>query len=322
MAKPKAIDLFSGCGGLTLGLKQAGFRVVGAIEIDPLAAETYRKNHRGVKVWQNDICELPVDLVMQRLRLEPGQLDLVAGCPPCQGFSTLTTLNGRITRDDPRNDLVFHFLRFVHGLRPKAVMMENVPGLAKDRRIEEIVALLEGLGYQITRDVLDAADYGVPQRRKRFILLGGLGRKVSFGETVAERRTVRWALAQLTESARADRLHTLPETRRPEVWARIRQIPHDGGSRVALGEEHQLECHRDCDGFKDVYGRMAWDAPSPTITGGCCNPSKGAFSPPNGRSHHFTPRGRATSDISSRLFFLAEAWQISRSSNDRQCIAP
>ena len=81
--KPRAIDLFSGCGGLTLGLKQAGFRVVGAVEIDPLAVETYQANHKKVFVWEKDIRKLSVRKVRKHLDLKPGQLDLLAGCPPC-----------------------------------------------------------------------------------------------------------------------------------------------------------------------------------------------------------------------------------------------
>jgi DNA (cytosine-5)-methyltransferase 1 len=277
MDKPKAIDLFSGCGGLTLGLKQAGFRVIGAVEIDPLAVETYSANHKDVAVWANDIGRLPVRLVMRRLKLRPGQLDLLAGCPPCQGFSTMTTLNGRHGKDDPRNDLVFHFLRFVIGLRPKAVMMENVPGLATDRRMNDILALLAGLGYRCNPDVLDAADYGVPQRRRRFILVAGRRAKIQFGSRTRRQRTVKEAFNKLGRRIKNDPLHDFPETRSERVKALIRLIPRDGGSRMDLGDEHQLDCHRRCDGFSDVYGRMAWNKVSPTITGGCCNPSKGRF---------------------------------------------
>lgn len=179
--KPLAIDLFSGCGGLTLGLKRAGFQVVGAIEIDPLAVETYRANHRGVEIWSQDIRALSVAKVMRRLRLARGQLDLLSACPPCQGFSRMTTLNGRVAKNDPRNDLVFEFVRFVRGLLPKAVMMENVPGLTKDKRLLRVVRELEALGYKCTQGILDAANYGVPQRRRRFILLAGRRGSIPFG---------------------------------------------------------------------------------------------------------------------------------------------
>lgn len=276
-AKPIAVDLFSGCGGLTLGLKQAGFRVLGAVEIDPLAVETYKANHKSVKVWKQDIRKVQAVDMARRLKLRRGQLDLLAGCPPCQGFSTLTTLNGHTDQDDPRNDLVLQFLRFVRAFRPKAIMMENVPGLAKDARLERFLSALTAMGYQCSYNVLDAAKYGVPQRRRRFILLAGYRKSISFGKPSPEIRTVREALRGLGRQVRHDPLHTLPQKRSEKVKRLIASIPKNGGSRLDLGAELQLACHQSCDGFKDVYGRMAWDDVAPTITGGCFNPSKGRF---------------------------------------------
>jgi len=277
MSRPKAIDLFSGCGGLTLGLKQAGFRVIGAVEINSLAVETYKVNHKRVHVWEKDICNLSIAEVKRKLNLKPGELDLLAGCPPCQGFSTMTTLNGKYTSDDPRNDLVFQFLRFVRGLRPKAIMMENVPALAKDRRMTEMLAQLESLGYKCTTDILNAQHYGVPQRRRRFILLAGRREKISFAREARIKPVVRDAFAKLGSSARLDPLHNYKEKRTESVRKRIRSIPSNGGSRFDLGEKHQLKCHQAFDGFKDIYGRMRWDKVAPTITTGCFNPSKGRF---------------------------------------------
>lgn len=277
MRKPTAIDLFSGCGGLTQGLKQAGFRVIGSVENDTLAIETYKANHKRVVVWGQDICGLSVAEVMRRLKLRRGQLDLLAGCPPCQGFSMMRTLNGRYAPVDSRNDLVFQLVRFVRGLRPKAVMMENVPGLARDKRIHRVIEELERLGYRCRHAVLDAADYGVPQRRRRLILLAGRGKEIGFAPRVHRRRTVREAFRRLAIRSKRDPLQTLPETRSEKVRKLIRLVPKDGGGRLDLGYTRQLPCHRNFDGFKDVYGRMAWDDVAPTITGGCCNPSKGRF---------------------------------------------
>jgi DNA (cytosine-5)-methyltransferase 1 len=276
MKKPRAIDLFSGCGGLTLGLKQAGFRVVGAIEIDPLAVETYKANHKRVVIWEKDITNISGAKVMRRLKIRRGQLDLLAGCPPCQGFSTMTTLNGRIGQDE-QNDLVFQFLRFVRALRPKAVMLENVPRLAKNWRFKKLHSELLKLGYGVNHGILNAANYGVPQRRRRLILVAGKGSTIPFGTRTRRKRTVREFFAKLGQRAKTDALHNLRENRTDKVKKLITQIPPNGGSRLDLGRKRQLACHKKCNGFKDVYGRMAWDDVSPTITGGCFNPSKGRF---------------------------------------------
>ncbi len=275
---PTAVDLFSGAGGLTLGLRRARFRVLGAVEVDPLAAETYRSNFTSVHLWEMDIRRLSVARVMRELALHPGSLDLLAGCPPCQGFSTLRSLNGHRSVVDDRNDLVLQFERFVRGLRPRAVMLENVPGLATDRRLTGLVSTLEAMGYSVTTSVLDASRYGVPQRRRRMILVAGRRRAIPLAAGEEQTATVREAIGQLPRPGRSgDPLHDLGETRQPKIRELIARIPRDGGSRVSLGEETQLGCHQRCDGFYDVYGRMAWDDVAPTITSGCVNPSKGRF---------------------------------------------
>lgn len=276
--KPKAIDLFSGCGGLTLGLKNAGFRVVAAVEIDELAASTYRTNHPEVRHWRIDIRKLSGRRLLQELGLKRGELDLLAGCPPCQGFSSMRRLNGKRRVRDDQNDLVFEYLRLVRSLRPKALMMENVPGLRENHRMPRLCAELRRLGYIVSVDVKDARHYGVPQRRRRLIMLAARGCEIPFAPKARCSRTVRHAFSKLSRrQASADPLHNVPERRDGKVMKIIRRIPKDGGSRSDLGEAAQLRCHRGFDGFHDVYGRMSWGDVSPTITGGCCNPSKGRF---------------------------------------------
>lgn len=277
-----ALDLFAGAGGLTLGLQRAGFTVLGAVEMHPLACSTYADNHPGVRLWQDDIRDLTGEQILAGVGLRPGELDLLAGCPPCQGFSSLRTLNGRQAPDEPRNDLVREYGRLVAQLEPRAVLMENVPGLARDGRMAELIDLLEGLGYPARSGcrILNAADYGVPQNRRRLVLTAVRGGELAPAAYIGPRRSVREALAGLPPAgASGDPLHDLPEKRSTRVTALIRQVPLDGGSRSAL--EKQLSCHTGFDGFKDVYGRMAWDRPAPTITGGCHNPSKGRFLHPD-----------------------------------------
>src|SRR6266850_7420959 len=272
-----AIDLFSGCGGLTLGLKRAGFNVIGAIEIDQLAASTYTRNHPGVRVWDKDIRKIKTREMMRSLGIHPGQLDLLAGCPPCQGFSSIRTRNQKTTTDK-RNSLIFEFLRFVRAFRPKTIMMENVPGLTGYYRFKEFTDKLSAEGYEIEPNILNAADYGVPQRRRRLIVLGGLSGKIDFAIPSANRRTVRDAIGSMPPAGKSgDPLHDLKEIRSEKILKRIKKIPKNGGSRSALGKRGQLKCHIRCEGFRDVYGRMGWKDVAPTITSGCTNPSKGRF---------------------------------------------
>jgi len=275
---PTAIDLFCGCGGLTVGLKKAGFKVLGVVDVDPLSVKTYKANHKDVKVWEADIRDLDPFDVAAALKLKNKRIDLLAGCPPCQGFSTIRTLNGAIAVKDPRNDLLLEFQRFVEALRPRTVMLENVPGLAKDGRFTSFCNYMEKLGYLGEYRILNAAEYGVPQRRRRLIYLAGLGFKLSFAGKARKLKTVRDAIDGLPKAGvSGDNVHDLAEHRTPKVMKIIQLIPKNGGSRKDLPKKFQLQCHKRCNGFKDVYGRMKWDDVAPTITSGCFNPSKGRF---------------------------------------------
>src|SRR3972149_992002 len=281
MKKYTAMDLFSGCGGLTLGLKQAGFRVVGAIEIDSLATETYGKNHPEVKIWQKDIRKIKGVEVLHALGLKKGELDLLAGGAPCQGFSSMRTRNGKKRVRDERNNLVFDYLRLVKALLPKAVMMENVPALAKNSRMKILKKDLGALGYDLngTPLILNTANYGVPQRRRRMILVCSMVGRVELPAGETEKVTVRDALGGLPRPGKSgDLLHDMKEKRNSHIKEMIRGIPKNGGGRIDLPEKFRLACHKKLlGGFKDVSGRMSWENVAPTITGGCVSPSKGRF---------------------------------------------
>lgn len=282
MKKYTAIDLFCGAGGLTCGLKQAGFDVLAGVELHEVAAETYRINHKSTLLLQEDICRISPADVMRTLGIQPKELSLLAGCPPCQGFSSLRTRNKNHCVNDQRNELIFEFIRWVRVFMPKCIMLENVPSLAKDSRIRIAIAQLKDLGYFINDKSLrveDIADYGVPQRRKRMILTASLYGYVTPPDAVTNKSTVKDAIAFLPQAGiSGDPLHDLPEERSEKIKKMISLIPQNGGSRTDLPEEYWLECHkRYPGGFKDVYGRMRWDDVAPTITGGCHNPSKGRF---------------------------------------------
>jgi len=276
--KHSAIDLFSGCGGLSQGLKEAGFKVLGAVDNAPLSVKTYKANHPEVHVWERDIYSLQPNVLKREFDLKKGELDLLAGCPPCQGFSTIRTLNGSKRIRDSRKNLLLEFQRFVEALRPKAVMLENVPGLAVDNRFVNFRRWMKRNGYMGNYLILNAAEYGVPQRRRRLIYVAGLGFDIPFAERIDKRETVEDAIGDLPRAGESgDPVHDMPERRSEKVLGIIRRIPKNGGSRTDLPNEDQLECHKRCNGFKDVYGRMAWHDVAPTITSGCFNPSKGRF---------------------------------------------
>ena len=263
---------------MSVGLKRAGFQVLGAVEVDPLCVRTYKANHDDVRVWKMDIQDLQPEELKSALGLRKGELGLLAGCPPCQGFSTMRTLNGAVVVEDPRNDLLFEILRFVEALLPRTVMMENVPGLAADRRFSLFIKRLDKIGYLGDHRILDAVEYRVPQRRRRLIYLAGYGMRIPFADRARRMKTVEAAIGGLPRAGNSgDPIHDMPEHRTPRIRDLIRRIPKDGGSRTDLPEEFQLDCHKRCNGFKDVYGRMAWESPAPTITSGCFNPSKGRF---------------------------------------------
>ncbi len=244
--RPTAIDLFSGAGGSTQGLADAGFDVIGAVEFDAIAAESYRLNHPAVRLWEQDIKTLTAIGVGRELRLAPGELGLLKACPPCQGFSSLA--EGRIGPDDPRNELVRHTVRFVRALRPKAVLVENVPGLGRDRRSSELLASLRQLGYNGRSYHVNAVNFGVPQRRKRLIILALRGLRSILPDSLSpadpeEPRTVRQTFDQLSCEVADDDPLSLPRVLPAKVLKRIEAIPV-GGNRFDLPVELQLDCHR------------------------------------------------------------------------------
>lgn len=170
------LDLFAGAGGLSEGLSEAGFHSLFASEIVPVYANTYKLNHPGAKVFTADIRSLDADEVLADLGLERGQLDLLAGGPPCQGFSINAPVRSIL---DQRNHLFKEYLRFVDTFAPRAVLIENVPGLVSFEHGATLHAILDALaqlGYGADVRILGAAYYGVPQMRWRTIILGLRGK--------------------------------------------------------------------------------------------------------------------------------------------------
>lgn len=286
-----AIDLFAGCGGLTAGLRAAGFNVVAAVEKDHDAAESYIANHRDVRLYHQDIRDVSPEQVLDDLRMAPGEVDLIAGCPPCQGFTRLTEHRDH---EDPRNALVRQYLRFVRDVAPRACMLENVPGLIKRGKpfFDELCEGLKEAGYLVTYDVVEMADYGVPQFRKRLVLLASREGRIGIpAPTHKKKCTVRSAIGKLPSPPLRSKVvagEVVPRYEwhyardvAPVVRRRLEHAIANGGNRSGLPVDLRLACHeRRPNGYFDVYGAMRWHAPSPTITSGCTNASKGRFGHP------------------------------------------
>lgn len=284
---PTAVDLFSGCGGVTEALKRRHFRVVAAVDNDPVACATYRANHPKVHLYEDNI-ESVSPYTIRRDDLGSQDLDLLIVCAPCQPFSS----QGRRNATDERIPLIFNSVRFAKALKPKLIFFENVPGLASSRFRKVLSTLkrdLRTIGYMMgDPELIDAADYGVPQRRQRCILLA---KKNSMPPRLQSpitpegmRCTVRdtiGTLERLKSGQRhpVDPLHFARE-HQPIALERLFHIPTDGGSRFSLPESLVLPCHKDHSGHPDVYGRMVWDDVSPTLTTGCTDITKGRFAHP------------------------------------------
>jgi DNA (cytosine-5)-methyltransferase 1 len=294
-----AIDLFCGAGGLTHGLKRAGFKVVAGVEIDNEIAKTYEVNHPDTKLIIKDLREVTGKEILEKAGLK--EIDLVAGCPPCQGFSSLTS---KYKKDDPKNDLVLEMARIIEELRPEMVMMENVSGIANRGRpiLNEFVSRLESYGYVVNMGVLQMADYGVPQSRKRFVLLAGKGFRIEFPkksncrggdenknlkpwlklEDVIRNMKEPVTISEAMQSGgpKKHNWHIVGDLR--EISIKRLKALDEGNNRVSLPKELRPKCHKKSDkGFSNVYGRLSWNQVPPTITCGFTTPAMGRFGHPS-----------------------------------------
>ena len=170
--KPTIISTFAGCGGSSLGYKWAGFKELLAIEWDQNAVDTFKLNFPDVPVWQKDIREVKGKEILEFTGLKPGQLDVLDGSPPCQGFSMA---RGKRSVTDDRNDLSYEFIRLINELKPKVFVMENVAGMVKGKmrgRFKEIMIALKETGYNVRCKMMNSVYYDVPQSRQRLIWIG------------------------------------------------------------------------------------------------------------------------------------------------------
>ena len=195
MKQINVLDLFCGAGGLSKGFEMADFNIVLGVDKNPRVKETYLKNHKNSNFINEDIENLTSENILPYFN--GSEVDVVIGGPPCQGFS----MSGKREEDDPRNQLIFHYLRIIEELNPKAFVMENVQGLvnlAGGKFYNQIVEGFCKLGYSVESKVLTASDYGVPQNRKRIFFIGNrLGKPVKFPIPKSYKVTVRDAIDDL-----------------------------------------------------------------------------------------------------------------------------
>ncbi len=206
--RPIGIDLFAGAGGLSLGFEQAGFDVVAAVEIDPVHCAVHEYNFPNSAVICASVVDLTGDEIRQRAGLGSKDVDCVFGGAPCQGFSMI----GKRVLDDPRNQLVFHYVRLVQELQPKYCVFENVKGLTVGKHkqfLSELIDALDQIGYDVLLPykVLNAADYGVPQDRRRLFLIGARkGLPLPVYPEATQKVTVLEAIGDLPDADGFDRL--------------------------------------------------------------------------------------------------------------------
>lgn len=292
------IDSFSGAGGLSLGLKWAGFNVIYSFDNDPYCIETQNKNfkHLGHKAELRSIEDaLNDNKFLKSFGLKEKELFLLAGGPPCQGFSVQ-----RIGQDqDERNDLINSYAEFVLKLKPKYFLMENVPGITGKRGsvlLEAALKKLSNHGYWIHQRTLDAQDYGVPQRRKRVFIIGerndGNTSMYNYPSPItsdkADKTTVREVIGHLPPPPENGKEHVSIKNHRSDRLSEINkkrlEALKPGQGREHLPKALIAKCHeRDAKeiGHRNVYGRMEWDDVAPTITARFDSFTRGKFGHPD-----------------------------------------
>jgi DNA (cytosine-5)-methyltransferase 1 len=288
------VDLFAGAGGFSLAAKNCGIKIVAAVELNKYACATYRDNlveDEKPLLYERNILDLsPEDVLTDHFSFDR-ECDVLLGGPPCQGFSVHRINNAGV--QDPRNELVFRYFEYVKVLQPKIFLMENVPGILWPRHnffLNQLYVQGKAAGYTMHPPaVIDARDFGVPQRRKRVFILGvrddqeldiAWPPQATHGDQVATEQNSNlkpWVnAAEVFLKAVGDNdPNNIHMNHSPELIEVFRNTPINGGSRNESGRV--LSCHANHNGHRDVYGRIDPSVPGPTMTTACINPSKGRF---------------------------------------------
>jgi len=283
-------DLFAGAGGLTEGFRKAEFSPAVAVEYDRWAAATYAANF-GRHVLASPIEEIQVRRVKgglewqghnvngEPIAIKSPLIDVLVGGPPCQGFSPLGRMKDW-SKNDPRNRLWRQYAKVLEIVNPKVFVIENVPELLTSAEFVMLKRVVTKLGYEVCFDVLNAAHFGVPQVRRRAIIIGSrIGRPTLPPQTL-ERPTVKDAIGDLPKKPRGTPTWHEPRKPTPKSLERYRAVP-EGGNRFDL-MKNRPDITPDCwmnkkTGSTDVFGRMWWDRPAPTIRTEFFKPEKGRY---------------------------------------------
>jgi DNA (cytosine-5)-methyltransferase 1 len=307
-----AFDMFQGAGGATIGLINAGFEVVGALDIDRKACNTYKTN-LGIEPICADIRDISGKELLQYYGYNIGDIDLVVGCPPCQSFSSLRRTTHPNTLD-ARTDLIAVFAERIKEIMPKVVIFENVPGIIGKKGIpffKKYLEKMEKLGYKTSWNKLNSADFGVPQIRNRIVALSVYGintfpelpkkthSKKEKKDELKKWVTVRTCIENLPPLEAGERndlyYNHIARSHTHRIMKMIKHIPKNGGGRKDLPYKMWLECHKKLKnrkGAENIYGRLWWDRPSGTMTSRCTTPSSGRFLHPE-QDRAITPREAA-----------------------------
>jgi len=282
-----AVDVFCGAGGLTYGLRQVGIKVIRGIDIDVHAKKTYESNNPGAKFVNKDIKRITANEITENIDRSK-TLFLLAGCAPCQPFSMQ---NRKQTVRDSRRSLMSSFARLVDEIVPEYVLVENVPGFMKKSNIyhTEFIKILKRHKYKYAEDILNAAEFGVPQKRKRYVIIASKASTISlpvgtYGNNGKAFKTVADAIKKYPRLKAGGSNRSVPNhvcrSLSLKNLERIALVPRNGGSRNQLPANLTLDCHKNHSGHSDVYGRMRWGMPAPTLTCKCTSFTNGRFGHP------------------------------------------